>query len=144
MVPGYRDRVLPRRLPWVAVLATLATAVLLLFGPLWDDAAGENPLQRPPGPDWDVLLRLGLPTVVVAASLVVALALPRNLLVAVLGLLLFGYAVLWAPAPLAAREPGSLDVLLWFLPALALTAAGLGLGAYDRWRGRSGGRRIPA
>ena len=124
------------RLPWLAVLATLATAVVLLFGPLWDDAAGENPLLRPPGPDWEAILRLGLPTVMVLGSLVAALALPRRRLVAGLGVLLFGYAVLWAPQPFAVREPGSLDVLLWFAPALALTALGYLLDLHDAWRRR--------
>lgn len=117
---------LVRRLPWVAVLVTLATAVLVLFGPLWDDARGENPLDRPSGVDWEALLRLGLPTVMVAAALLVALALPRRPVVAGLGVLIFGYAVVQAPAPLP----------LWFLPALVLTVVAFGLGAVRAWRGR--------
>lgn len=105
----------------MAVALTLLTAGVLLLGPLWDDPRGENPLERPSGVDWDAVLMLGLPTLMVAASLVVALALPRHRLVAGLAALAFGYAVLRAP-----------DLLtVWFLPALVLTAAGFGLGVWD-------------
>lgn len=127
------------RLPWIAVLLTLATATVLLFGRLWDDAQGENPLARPTGPDWSAILALGLPTVMVAASTVVALALPRRMLLAGLAIALFGYAVLWAPGPFLEREPGSLDLLLWFVPALALTVAGFVLALHARWRHRRRG-----
>lgn len=103
------------------------TAGALLLGPLWDDATGENPLHRPPGPDFQAILRLGLPTVMVMASLAVALSVPRRPLVGALALAVFGYAVLRAPEPLQ----------LWFLPALVLTAGGYLLGALTAWRARA-------
>jgi hypothetical protein len=106
--------VLRRYLPWVAVLFALATAVMLLFGPLWADVTGENPLLRDPGPDYRAVLRLGLPTVVVAATLGVALALPARRWWAGVVLVLLAAVVLTAPEPLT----------LWFGPALVLTAAG--------------------
>ncbi|SOC54423.1 hypothetical protein [Ornithinimicrobium cerasi] len=102
------------RLPWLAVLLTLATAVVLLLGPLWSTAEGENPLERPSGVDLDAVLLLGLPTVVVLASLAVALAGRRRLVIGALALLVLGYAVLRAPAPLP----------VWFLPSLLATAGG--------------------
>lgn len=129
---GYRLRVpatetsLRDRLPWVAVLVTLATAAVLLFGPLWDDARDENPLLRPPGPDWDAILTLGLPTVMVAAALGVALALPRHVLAGALGLVVLGYAVVRAPGTMTA----------WFLPALGITAVAWALAARDLLRRR--------
>lgn len=104
---GVRDR-----LPWVAVLLTLATAVVLLLGPLWTTAAGENPLERPRGVDLQAVLRLALPTVMVLASVAVALGDRRRWWLGALGLAIFGYAVAQAPAPLQ----------LWFVPALVLTA----------------------
>jgi hypothetical protein len=102
------------RLPWLAVLLTLATAVVLLFGPLWTTAEGENPLERPSGVDWDAVLRLGMPTVVVLASLGVALAGRRHRLIGGVALLVLGYAVLRAPSPLP----------VWFVPSLLATTAG--------------------
>ena len=102
------------RLPWVAALLTLATAVVLLLGPLWTTAEGENPLERPSGVDWDAVLRLGLPTVVVLASLAVALAGRRRLLLGGVALLVMAYAVLRAPAALTP----------WFLPGLLAVTAG--------------------
>lgn len=114
------------RVPWLAVLVTLTTAALLLLGPLWDDARGENPLLRAPGPDWAAILRLGLPTVMVAASLVVALTLPERPLVAAVALLAFGFVVVQAPGTLS----------LWFLPALLLAVAGWVLAVVDRGRAR--------
>lgn len=110
---------LVRRLPWVAVLLTVVTAAVLLLGPLWDDARDENPLDRPDGVAWDQVLQLALPTVMVAGALLVALALPRRLGLAVVGALVFGGAVVVAPAPLP----------LSFLPALVLTVAAVGLAA---------------
>lgn len=109
--------VLLRRLPWVALLLTVLTAAVLLLGPLWDDPRGENPLDRPEGVDWDLVLGLGLPTVMVAGALLVALALPQRPLVATGGVLVFGAALLLAPASLR----------WWFVPALVVTAAAVGL-----------------
>lgn len=107
------------RLPWVAVLVTLATAVVLLFGPLWTTSVGENPLDRPSfakdPQSVEKVLRLALPTVMVLASCAVALAGRARPGLAVAALLLFGYAVWQAPAPLP----------LWFAPALLLTAGSL-------------------
>ena len=104
--------VLRQRLPWLAVLVTLATAVVLLLGPLWSTAVGENPLERPRGVDLPAVLRLALPTVFVLGSVAVALGDRRRWWLGALGLGIFGYAVTQAPAPLT----------LSFLPALALTA----------------------
>lgn len=56
---------------------TLAAAAVVLFGPLWDSAVGENPLERESGIDLWVVVGLGLPTVVVLGTLCVALALGR-------------------------------------------------------------------
>lgn len=121
-----RETSLRDRVPWIAVLVALGTAAALLLGPLWDDARGENPLLRPPGPDWDAILRLGLPTVIVAACLVLALALPRHPLLAAGALLVLGYAVV--------RAPGA--VSLWFVPTLLLAGAGWVLALVDRGRDR--------
>lgn len=60
------------------MLLTLATSVVLLLGPLWTTAEGENPLERPPGVDYDAVLRLGLPTVAVAVAVVLAFAVGRR------------------------------------------------------------------
>lgn len=117
------------RLPWVAVLLTLATAVVLMLGPLWSSAEGENPLERPPGVDVDAVLLLGLPTVVVLASLAVALAGRERRVVGALALLVLGYAVLRAPAPLP----------VWFLPSLLATAAGYAV----LLASRGGAREVP-
>lgn len=115
------------RLPWIAVLVTLATAVVVLLGPLWSTAAGENPLERPSfANDPEALtrvLRLALPTVMVLASVAVALGDRRRWWLGALGLLVFGYAVLVAPAPLP----------VWFVPSLVLT----GLAYVLTLRGRS-------
>jgi hypothetical protein len=70
--------VLRDRLPWIVVLLTLATSVVLLLGPLWTTAEGENPLERPPGVDYDAVLRLGLPTIAVAVAVVLAFAVGRR------------------------------------------------------------------
>lgn len=51
----------------------LAGCAALLFGPLWDTAAGDNPLLRPPGPDYGVIIRLGMPTLALALTLVATL-----------------------------------------------------------------------
>lgn len=110
------------RLPWAALLLAVLTAAVLLFGPLWDDARGENPLDRPSGVAWDLLLRLALPTLVVLGVLVVALALPGSLLLAGLAVLFLGATLLLFPAPLS----------LWFLPALAVTAAAVASAFWDR------------
>lgn len=100
------------RLPWVAVLLTLATAVVWLLGPGWSTAEGENPLERPPGIDLPAVLLLALPTVMVLAAVAVALGDRRRWWLGALGLAVFGVALLQAPAPLP----------LWFGPALAVTA----------------------
>ncbi|AXH95226.1 hypothetical protein [Ornithinimicrobium avium] len=122
-----RDRVLDR-LTWLGALVTLAAAVVLLFGPLWTTAVGENPLERAPGIDIGAVLRLALPTVVVLAAFAVALCTGRWRVAGAVPLLVMGYAVLTAPAPLPA----------WFLPGLVLTAAGY---AVSLWRaGDSSGR----
>lgn len=114
--------VLVRRLSWVALTLTLLTAAALLFGPLWDDARDENPLDRPSGVAWDLVLQLSLPTLMVAGALLVSLALPRSPGLAVVGVLLFGGALVVAPAPLP----------IWFLPALVVTAAAVLLAFWQR------------
>ena len=67
---------MPRRLALVLLVVGLGVCAWLLFGPLWDTAEGENPLTRPPGPDYAAVLRLVLPTLAVGA-LVGALLLLR-------------------------------------------------------------------
>jgi hypothetical protein len=114
--------VLVRRLPWVALLITVLTAAVLLFGPLWDDARGENPLDRPSGVAWELVLRLSLPTLMVAGALLVALALPRSLVLAAAGVLVFGVALMASPSPWG----------WWFLPALVLTATAVGLAFWQQ------------
>ena len=114
--------VLVRSLPWAALLLTVLTAAVLLLGPLWDDARGENPLDRPSGVAWELVLRLSLPTLMVAGALLVALALPRSVGLAAAGLLVFGVALGAAPAPL----------VWWFLPALVLTAVAVGLAFWQQ------------
>ncbi len=108
-----RDRLLDR-LAWVGALVTLAAAVVLLFGPLWTTAVGENPLERDPGIDVGAVLRLALPTVVVLAAFAVALCSGRWRVAGLVSLLVMGYAVWQAPAPLP----------VWFVPGLVLTAVG--------------------
>lgn len=100
-------------LPWIAVLATVVTAGVLLLGPLWDSAEGENPMTRP-DPELADVLRLALPTVVVALTVVVAMLLPRRRVAAGVALATLVVVVLLAPPPLPP----------WFAPALLLTAAG--------------------
>ncbi|MGC5584772.1 hypothetical protein [Ornithinimicrobium sp. W1665] len=100
-------------LPWTAVLVTVGTAGVLLLGPLWDTAEGENPLTRPDPAVADVL-RLAVPTLVVALTVAVALLLPRRRVLAGVVLVALLALVLTAPTPLP----------LWFAPALVLTAAG--------------------
>lgn len=126
--------VLARRLPWVALLLSVVTAAILLFGPLWDDARDENPLDRPSGVAWDLVLQLALPTLMVAGALLVALALPRRPALAVAGVLLFTGALVAAPWPLP----------LWFLPALLVTAAAVALALRPRSRQVSPARRRAA
>lgn len=113
---------LVRRLPWVALLLTVLTAAVLLFGPLWDDARDENPLDRPSGVAWEQVLQLSLPTVMVAGALLVALALPRSVVLAGGGVLVFAAALVAAPAP----------VPVWFLPALVVTVAAVALAFWQQ------------
>ena len=105
------------RLAWVGVLVTLVTSAVLLFGPLWDSAVGENPLARDPGPDYTAVLRLALPTVITLASLAVALCAGRWRVVGGVALVVMGVAVWFAP--------GSLSQ--WFVPGLVVTAIGYAL-----------------
>ncbi|WP_151523374.1 hypothetical protein [Serinicoccus kebangsaanensis] len=58
---------MPRRLAISLLVIVVAVSAVLLFGPLWDSAEGENPLTRPPEPDYGAVLRLALPTLLVAA-----------------------------------------------------------------------------
>ncbi|WP_131104846.1 hypothetical protein [Ornithinimicrobium sufpigmenti] len=125
--------VLLRRLPWVALALTVLTAAVLLFGPLWDDARDENPLDRPGGVAWEQVLQLSLPTVMVAGGLLVALALPRRVGLAAAGLVVFAVAFVAAPAPLP----------VWFLPALVLTVAAVAVAFWLR-RQESSAAREPA
>jgi ABC-type uncharacterized transport system permease subunit len=108
-----RGRVV-ERLAWIGALVTLATAAILLLGPLWDSAVGENPLERDPDPDITAILRLAMPTVIVAAAVAVALCAGRWRVAGGAALVLMGIAVWLAPSPLP----------LWFLPGLVVTAAG--------------------
>ena len=109
---------LSSRLPWIAVLVTLATAVVVLFGPLWSTALGENPLERPSFADdpeaITTVTRLALPTVMVFASVLVALGDRGRWWWGVLGLAAFTATVVLAPSPLP----------LWFAPALVVTTVG--------------------
>jgi hypothetical protein len=118
-----RDRVV-ERLAWVGALVTLVTAAILLFGPLWDSAVGENPLERDPDPDIMAVLRLAMPTVIVMAAVVVAVCAGRWRIAGVVALLLMGVAVWLAPSPLP----------LWFLPGLVVTAAGYAVALRPRGR----------
>ena len=52
------------------MIGVVLLCAVVLFGPLWDTAAGENPLLRPPGPDYEAIVRLGLPTLAVLLTLV--------------------------------------------------------------------------
>lgn len=106
------------RLAWVGALVTLSAAAVLLLGPLWDSAVGENPLERDPDLDLTAVLRLALPTVVVMAAVAVALSVGRSRVVGGAALLVMGAAVVLAPSPLP----------LWFAPGLAVTAAGYAVG----------------
>lgn len=115
------------KLPWIAVLVTLAAAVVLLFGPLWTTSVGENPLDRRGGVDYGLVLRLGLPTVMVLASLGAAIAGRRHRVIGAAALLVFGYAVWSAPLPL----PG------WFVPGLVLSVLGYG---WLCWGAQASGR----
>ena len=45
-------------------------ALVLLFGPLWGNYLGENPLERPSGPDYGAIVRLAAPTLALALVLV--------------------------------------------------------------------------
>lgn len=124
--------VLLRRLPWAALALTVLTAAFLLFGPLWDDARDENPLDRPSGVAWEQVLQLSLPTVMVAGALLVALALPRRVGLAATGLVVFAAALVAAPAPLP----------VWFLPALVVTVAAAAV-AFWQQRQESSAARQP-
>lgn len=106
----------------MALALTVLTATLLLFGPLWDDPRGENPLERPRGVAWEQVLQLSLPTVMVAGALLVALALPHSVALAGAGVLVFTVALVVAPAPLP----------VWFLPALVVTAAAVALAFWQQ------------
>ena len=108
-----RERLLDR-LPWVGVLVTFLAAAFLLFGPLWDSAVGENPLDRPADPDISAVLRLALPTVLVMAAVGVAVSAGRWRVAGGAALLVMVLAVWLAPAPLP----------WWFLPGLVLTGLG--------------------
>lgn len=120
MLAGERERTTRRAgrptgdlLAWGGATLALLAAAVLLFGPLWHSAVGENPLLRPSGLDLDAILSLALPTVVVMAGLVVALAGRRRIMGAVAVLVMAAGALL---------APGSLP--LWFAPAVLLVAAG--------------------
>ncbi len=108
-----RERVV-ERLTWIGALVCLGTAGVLLLGPLWDSAVGENPLQRDPEPDVTAVLRLALPTLVVLGAVATAVCAGRWRVLGGVALLLTGYTVVAAPAPLT----------VWFLPGLVVTAAG--------------------
>ncbi|MFX0539744.1 hypothetical protein ACQBAT_08140 [Ornithinimicrobium sp. Y1847] len=110
-MPVRETRTLRTRLPWLAVLVTLMIAIVLLLGPLWSSAEGENPLDRPSGVDWRAVQLLAMPTVMVLAAVLAALGGGRRWPVGLLGVLIFGYAVFVAPSPLP----------LWFAAAWLLT-----------------------
>lgn len=58
-----------RRAPWWVLVAALVVCALVLFGPLWGSYLGENPLDRPSGPDYDAIVRLAAPTLVLSVVL---------------------------------------------------------------------------
>lgn len=93
------------------MLVTLATAAAWLLGPGWSTAEGENPLERPQGIDVPAVLLLALPTLLVLATVLVALGERRRWWLGVIGLAGLGVLLLLAPAPLP----------LWFAPAAVLT-----------------------
>lgn len=102
------------RLAWIGALITLGTAAVLLFGPLWDSAVGENPLDRDPDPDLTAILSLALPTVIVLGTVAVALCVGRWRIAGAVALVVTAVAVWQAPEPLP----------LWFAPGVLLTAIG--------------------
>lgn len=53
-------------LPWWVLVVALTGCAVALFGPLWSTAAGENPLERAPGPDYAAIVALSVPTLVMA------------------------------------------------------------------------------
>lgn len=128
-----RDRVV-ERLAWVGALISLATAAILLFGPLWDSAVGENPLERDPDPDLGAVLRLALPTVVVLASIAVALCAGRWRVAGAVALVIMGYAIWRAPDPLP----------VWFVPGLLVTALGYAVSLRHRRVPEAGPAQVPA
>ncbi|KUG54377.1 hypothetical protein AVL62_03945 [Serinicoccus chungangensis] len=69
---------MPRRRPLLLLSGVLLVSAVLLLGPWWETAAGDNPLTRPPGPDYAVVLRLSLPTLVLAATVVALLVTSRG------------------------------------------------------------------
>ncbi|WP_298749343.1 hypothetical protein [uncultured Serinicoccus sp.] len=69
---------MPRRRPLLLLAGMLLASALLLFGPWWETASGDNPLTRPPGPDYAVVLRLSLPTLVLAAAVLALLVTSRG------------------------------------------------------------------
>ncbi|WP_298886132.1 hypothetical protein [uncultured Serinicoccus sp.] len=69
---------MPRRRPLLLLAGVLLVSAVLLFGPWWETAAGDNPLTRPPGPDYATVLRLSLPTLVLAATVVALLMTSRG------------------------------------------------------------------
>lgn len=119
--------VIVRRLPWIGVLLTLATAAVLLFGPLWDDARGENPMTRDTSPERNIelALPLALPALLVALAVLAAVALPTRRVLAVLAAGVAVWVAVTAPAP----------VMPVMLPGIAVVALGAVLGSL-----RSGAR----
>ena len=69
---------MPRRRALTLLTGVLLASAFLLLGPWWDTAAGENPLTRPPGPDYAAVLRLSLPTLVLAAAVTALLVASRG------------------------------------------------------------------
>ena len=57
------------RAPWWVLVVTLVVCAVVLAGPLWGSYLGENPLERPPGPDYGTIVRLAVPTIVLALVL---------------------------------------------------------------------------
>ena len=117
------------RLAWVGALVTLVASAVLLFGPLWDSAVGENPLARDSGPDYTAVLRLALPTVITLASLAVALCAGSWRVIGGVALVVMGVAVWFVP--------GSLS--LWFVPGLVVTAVGYAVTLRPGEAGAEGG-----